>query len=229
MTRLDDKLVNDSIENVRDKLISMSSHFHSVCGWHSLHGTRSNLSGALLNLVKSSGGYLKLLSENLEADISVLALCARSLYENNLHIRYILMGEDELMLWLSEAITDNIQVLEGMLALDTEGDARKQRVILLGEIEKLSQMRSRYQLPEVKHPSGPADVARVVGQEDEHQALFKLYSKLVHPSSYLVNRPSDAASYEKRLILQIQAQLYGWDAFERACDSLAIPTDIRTP
>ncbi|WP_432735220.1 DUF5677 domain-containing protein [Ralstonia solanacearum] len=220
--------MNDSIESVREKLISMSSHFHSVCGWHSLHGVRSNLSDALLNLVKSSGGYLKLFADNLESDISVLALCARSLYENNLHIRYVLMGEDKLVLWLSEAITDNIQVLEGMLALGTEGDARKQRVILLGEIERLSQMRSKYQLPEVKRPSGPVDVAKVVGQEDEHQAFFKLYSKLVHPSSYLVNRPSDAGSYEQRLILQIQAQLYGWDAFERACDSLAIPADIRT-
>lgn len=62
---------------------------------------------------------------------------------------------------------------------------------------------------------------------DEYKALFKLFSKLVHPSSYLVNSYKDATSPEITSVLQIYLQLYVWDLFCRVCDALYVPENIR--
>jgi len=101
------------------------------------------------------------------------------------------------------------------------------RFVLRGEISRLKSLRKKYDLPERKHLPSSAAIAKRVDLKKEHDALFKLFSKLVHPSSYLINDYENAASSEVKMILKIHAQLYAWDTFSRVCSAVSVPQTIR--
>jgi hypothetical protein len=124
-------------------------------------------------------------------------------------------------------VTDKIQVLEGLLELDTVNDMNTQRATLRAEVERLTALREKYKLPSVKKPLDAGVIANDLGLSGEHKALFKLITKLVHPSSYLINDYSNAASSEVRAILQVHAQMYAWDTFSRICDVASVPKAFR--
>lgn len=181
---------------------------------------------ALFNLLTASASYLKVAGDNIETHISVLAMVTRNLYEINLQVRDILRSSDGIQRWQAEAIADKIQMLEGILELDTVSDTASQRAVLQTEIDRLRSLRHKHGLPDIK-PVSAGNIAKSVGLSREHSALFKLFSKLVHPSSYLVNDYKNAASDEIRMTLQIHAQLYAWDTFGRICDAVSMPKSVR--
>lgn len=103
----------------------------------------------------------------------------------------------------------------------------KQREILEAEIERLKSIRDRHNLPTIKSPASAGQIAKEVGLSEEHKNLYKLFSKIVHPSSYLVNDYKNAASTEIKMILQIHAQIYALDSFSRICTHFDVPTELR--
>lgn len=204
----------------------MAEGFTSAAEWISKNVQRTNESLALFNLLTASTSYLRVASENIEAHISVLAMVTRSLYEINLQVRDILRSPEGIQRWHAESIADKIQTLEGILELNTVRDMGNQRAELQTEIDRLKSLREKHELPDIK-PASAGNIAKSIGLSAEHGALFKLFSKLVHPSSYLVNNYENAASGEIRMILQIRAQLYAWDMFGRICDAVSMPKSVR--
>ncbi|MGC3875372.1 DUF5677 domain-containing protein [Halomonas sp. GXIMD04776] len=183
----------------------------------------------LVNLLSSTSDYLELMKSSLDFHISVLALCTRSIYEINIRIRSLIEHQDEMAKWQSEAVTDKVQTLEGILSLANESENIKEQYTLKSEIERLNNLVEKYGFPTVKQPASTGNLANKVGQEKEHKALFKLYSKLIHPSSYLVNDYGSASSLENQKILQIHAQLYAHDTVSRVCEELSVPNDVSKP
>jgi hypothetical protein len=155
--------------------------------WVKENTPRSDRSLALSNLLKAVSDNLEILKSSLDSHISILALATRSQYEINIRLRSVIKSDSELMKWSSEAITDKVQTLEGILSLDSDVDNIKARSILNSEILRLKSLAVKYSLPEVKNPASAGNIAGSLGLEAEHKALFKMFSKLVHPSSYLVN------------------------------------------
>jgi hypothetical protein len=225
--RLGDIVSTGTNTDVGQNLKQMECGFLSVCDWIKNNRPRNEQNVTLFNLLASSAQYLGLASENLESHASVLALATRSLYEVNLRTRSVLISEENMRQWHSEAVTDKIQVLEGLLELDTVNDMNTQRATLRAEVERLTALREKYKLPSVKKPLDAGVIANDLGLSGEHKALFKLITKLVHPSSYLINDYSNAASSEVRAILQVHAQMYAWDTFSRICDVASVPKAFR--
>jgi len=204
----------------------MAERFRLACKWISENVSRSEKTLALFNLLAASANYLDVAANNIEGHISTIALATRSLYEINLQTRDILFSSDSLRRWQGEAVTDKIQVLEGILGLDTVSALSEQRKALRTEIDRLLSLREKYRLP-AGRPSGTGEIAKSVGLAREHNTLFKLFSKLVHPSSYLTNDYGNAASDETAKNLQIHAQVYAWDTFSRICDAVSMPKSTR--
>ena len=150
----------------------------------------------------------------------------RGSHELNLRVRSILEDSSVTDKWCSEAITDKKQMLEGILEIEPVSGMEKQRTILRAEIDRLLGLRDKYNLPEVKSPKSAGEIAKDIGAEGEHRSLYKLFSKTLHPSSYLVNDYNNAASLEVAMTLQTHAQLYGWDALGRICEYLQVPDEI---
>ena len=216
-------------ENPRQISLSLKRKAKACRGaaiWISGNVERTDESLVLKNILVSATGYLNLGADNIRGHISVIAIVTRSLYELNLQTRDVIGSSAGLARWNGEAATDKMQVLEGIMELETVGDSGYQRHILSTEISRLRYLRRKYDLPE-KTPRSAGALENSVGLKREHRALFKLFSKLIHPSSYLVNDPKNAASPEVRDILIMHAQLYAGDTFERICSRIGVANSIR--
>lgn len=225
---LAERLRMGTVAEVHRMFLAMHQHFGTVCGWITRHVERTERSLVLFNFLSASANYVHMAAHSLETHVSVLALATRSLYELNLRSRHALESDDNMRLWLAEAAMDQIQLFDGMLRLARTGDAAEQCAILRSEIDRLKELVNKHKLPILERVPSTASIAESVGQTEEHRALFKLFSKLVHPSSYLVNSYSFAESQEVRVILQVHAQLYALDTLSRICDALSVPEDRRS-
>lgn len=214
-------------QDVYVTLSSMAEHFSKVCAWITENQKRTEKSLILFNLLSSSAQYLNVAAINLQNHGSVLALSTRSLYELNLRVRYVLSSDQNMQAWQAEAAVDKIQALEGILQLDTVSDNVAQKQVLQAEIVRLKGLLKKHNLANIQKIPSTSKIANTVGQTNEHKALFKLFSKLVHPSSYLINNYKDAISPEIVSILQIHLQIYAWDLFCQVCDALSVPKNIR--
>lgn len=209
-----------------DKIIKKSRF---IIRWIDKNVARTEKRVTLVNLLSSTSDYLELMKSSLDSHISVLALCTRSIYEINIRIRSLIEHPDEIAKWQSEAVTDKVQTLEGILSLANESENINEQRILKNEIERLKGLVEKYDFPFIKQPVSTGNLANKVGQENEHKALFKLYSKLVHPSSYLVNDYGGVSCIENQKTLQIHAQLYAHDTVSRVCEELAVPYEVSKP
>lgn len=157
--------------------------------------------------------YLDLAALHREGFVQVLAFCARNLYEIHLQSRYIQKDDACLNQWLAEAATDKIDMLEGILGLDPN-NATEQHAILRAEINRMEQLLIINNLTK-KKPYPIGSVAKDIGKEIEHKSLFKIFSKLLHPTSYLVNSSlEEVQNSETHNMLIIHIQLYAWDIVE---------------
>lgn len=177
-----------------------------------LDRTERNL--VLYNLLGKVRLYLYCLASSLSAPTEQIGFLTRSLFELNLITRYVLMGEENLKRFVSETALDRIQILEGLLELrqDSSKEAEK---ILEEEIARVKALVKKHCLT-LQKPAHINTIAKMVGIEYEYKALYKLFSKYVHPSSYIINAsPEEINSNEVRNIFLIQAQIYAGDTFQR--------------
>lgn len=226
--KLKDHVVDGSnLELIKsiDKIIRKSRF---IIRWEEKNLERTEISVLLVNILNSVCDYLEVTKLSINQHISVLALSTRSIYELNIRLRTLSDG-NERKKWASEAITDKAQTLEGILSLGTESENMQERLVLESEIARLKHLTTKYHLPTIKQPASTGNLAKTVAMEAEHKGLFKLYSKLVHPSSYLVNDYGNSASVENQKILQIHAQLYAHDTVSRICEHLAVPFEVSKP
>ena len=139
----------------------------------------------------------------------------RNLYELNLRVRYLLADPVNVNLFRAEMISDQIKLLGALAKLvdhsNVEGRATIQR-----RIDFRRQQLEKNHLEEMKQMMA-ADLAKQVGATDEHDRFYKLYSKYVHPSAYLVNSGQDffeLCDRHSRKMLLLNAQLYARDTLE---------------
>ena len=226
--KLKDYVVEGDQAALQKHLDKIIEEIVKISTWVETNIERTERKVLLCNFLSSISLYLEVAKTGLNSHISVLALATRSIYEINLRLRLVTSSEEELKKWASEGVTDNIQVLEGILLLNNEAENIAEKTILNNEIERLKKLIVKYSMPVVKSPESTANIAKIVGFENEHKGLFKLYSKLVHPSSYLVNCYNNAQSIENQKILQIHAQLYAHDSIEIISKVFNVPHEIRT-
>lgn len=217
-----------TVRETQDTMFAMYQHFYNVCEWVTKNRPRTEINLTLYSILSASPAYLKVAAQNIGNHVSVLALATRSLYELDLRVRHILASPENMNAWQSEAVEDKIQVLQGILGIETTKENEQQRAILRTEIDRLKSLRTKHKLPELKRIPTISSIAKSCGMSDEHAALFKMFSKLVHPSSYLVNDYSNATSPQVFAILSIHLQLYAWDLFSRICDALEVPETARS-
>lgn len=226
--KLKDYVVESSHSDFQNNLDKIIEQARIITLWINENVQRSVKSVALMNLLTAISDYIKVTRDSLNSHISILATSTRSIYELNVRVRTVLLNENELKNWFSEAVTDKVQILEGILTLGLKSESKSDRATLQQEIDRFQGLITKYEMPVIKHPTNTGSLAKLVGLEEEHKALFKLFSKLVHPSSYMVNDHKTASSIENKKILQIHAQLYAHDSITRIKEALNVP-DILNP
>ncbi len=129
-------------------------------------------------------------------------------------VRYVLLSEKNFTEWLGQALRDERDFIDGVLTL-AEANHAEQKSILLSRHEHLGGMAKRYGL-EFSRPFQVKEIAKAVGEEAEYVAMYKLFSKYVHPSSLLINNwARKGPGLEWINIFLISAQRYAGDTIER--------------
>ncbi len=76
----------------------------------------------------------------------------------------------------------------------------------------------------------PFEIAKEAGMDNEHQSFYKLYSKLVHASSFLVNGNRDEVNGPGIMAaLQLNVQYYGHALVGTVCDALGFDQNVVAP
>jgi hypothetical protein len=123
---------------------------------------------------------------------------------------------------MAEAEVDYIEILEGLIFLDPS-NLIGQTDVLRSEITRKKALLKKRN-PKMEKPHRIEKVADELGRKDEHKSLFKLFSKLLHPTSYLVNSSLEKTqNQEIRNMLVIHIQLYAWDIVDNIRQVIGLP------
>lgn len=220
---------HDTIKNVQKNILKIDSNYkrliHFCSGSKNIERTNKNV--ALTNIAKGTQRSLGLLVNNLsdDYDITLVALCTRNLFELNIRLRSIIKDENSLNTWMSEMVMDENQILDAISTIANDSHAAE--LDLFENKKKLNNsILDKHNLKSVKRPENVKDIAESVGELEEYTALFKLFSKLLHPTSYLINSHSAAGCIYNFNILIISAQKYAFDLFERLRTELNVPEGV---
>ncbi len=138
--------------------------------------------------------------------LEILALATRNTFELYLRLKHVMKSDANALAWRNEAVTDHLQIYEGILELDGPESAK---TTLAGELETIRRDAAARGLRPADDLMRVPDLARDVGLKREYLAFYKFYSKFVHPSSFLVNRPTAATTPAFRSTLMFNLQVYG--------------------
>lgn len=220
---------HDTIKNIQKNILKIDLNYKRLIqfcsGSQNIERTDKNV--ALTNIAKGTHRTLNLLTKNLsdDYDITLVALCARNLFELNIRLRSIVKHECSLNTWISEMVMDENQILDAISTIANDSHAAE--LELFENKKKLNNsLLDKHGLKSVGKPETVKSIAKDVGELEEYIVLFKLFSKLLHPTSYLINSYNSASCIDNFNILIISAQKYALDLFERLRSELNVPDGI---
>jgi hypothetical protein len=162
----------------------------------------SELEVALRNLARYARWLLLMFRHGLGSPIEFYGWASRGLFELYLLTLFVLLSEENVRLFLHAAMTDEIMMMEGIeqLEADITPDVRAN---LRAQIERLEAARG----DRVSRLPDYASMATAVGARNEYDAFWKIYSKYVHPSSWVVNgQPAGVRNVAYQQMFRVQAQ-----------------------
>ena len=193
---------------VRDKIQEKASNLDSLLATIQASRPRNNRNLALFRLGYCALRHLKRAADSVEGDIEQLAWRVRNLHEIDLILRFVSRGDDDLAQWLGQMPNDEKDLVEGFLCLEDSyriSDVKEMKA----RLERLNAVCERMGT-RMSRAFNMRTIAKALEKEKEYRLIYKLYSKFVHPSSWIVNGAQErtgATTY--RNILVSMAQVLG--------------------
>ncbi|NAW97242.1 DUF5677 domain-containing protein [Vibrio sp. V23_P3S9T160] len=221
--RVEIKTEKDVVKNIE----KIGKNYKKVIAWTqgscNLDLTLEN--EMLKNLLLSNESYIKYIANGAYKDIQLLALGVRSVLENLARARFIMQSDKNLNRWVSEALMDQKALVQAFQSIGNETSEEYKH--LEDELKRLDGLYEKYELPVVKQPQQIKAMTEAVQLVDDYDSVFKLTSKLIHPSSLFINSRSSMDSFEYHNILVICGQLYLWSLLNEICEKLAVPESVK--
>lgn len=126
------------------------------------------------------------LIRNQNAPIEHIALSARNLFECYLLTAYILDDPSRAKEFISQKAFDELEINEGFLSLTNTNTSAETIKAIKDRKDYINKLMENSGLTPSKHWT-VGHLAQQTNNKDEYDAFFKLYSKYVHPSSWLMN------------------------------------------
>lgn len=217
--------IKDIVAHMPDHQVS--EHFHKLSGTVAalareigVRTERSNASIAYANIANRTATELSRLARLYPSEIEGAAWCARNIFERNLVLRYISRRSENFNRWMGQFAGDEKQIIEGFLTLSADSNL-PERKVLQDRLDAIKTITTKHNI----QTSGPFNIKAIADEEglsDEYVGLYKLFSKYVHPSSWLVNASSESVQSKEYVnIFLIYAQLHAGDSCTRIDEWLA--------
>lgn len=142
----------------------------------------STLNSALLGLLKEAQRENSRLLSSLD-DLTLSSLAIRNLFEIYLVFKHIYSDEKALFSWFGQLHKDSKEVRDGFITLMVKKGLDTTELQEIQKFEDKSLEESQFQS---KGAFQVRDLAEKYGCLDDYQFVYKLSSKLVHPSSMKV-------------------------------------------
>lgn len=224
--RIRDKVFFKTEKDVIKNIQKIGKRYTKAIAWlqgaHNIAPTKE--AEILKNILISTQGYTKYIESGAYNDIQLLALGVRSVLENLARSRFIMQSDENLDRWLSEVITDQKAIIKGFLSLSEQSNTNVKS--LEKELTRLDGLCEKYNFPVVKQPQQVKAMTDAVGLVEDYESIYKLTSKLIHPSSLYINSSSTLDSQVHHNILVICGQLYLISMFSEICKKLNAPAEI---
>lgn len=134
--------------------------------------------------------YARVLFERLitnqDAPIEHIALAARNLFECYLLVAYVIDNPSRAKEFISQKAFDELEINEGFLSLTTATTSQTSVKMIQDRMDYIKKLMKSAELTPSRHWN-VSHLALQTNNKIEYDAFFKLYSKFVHPSSWLVN------------------------------------------
>lgn len=141
---------------------------------------------ALRNLSSYTSKLFDRLIANQNAPVEHLALSARNLFECYLLIAYIIDDPARAKEFISQKAFDEKEINEGFLSLTNANTSDVSIKMINDRMEYINNLMKSHGLTPSKHWT-VGYLAQKTDNKEEYDGFFKLYSKYVHPSSWIVN------------------------------------------
>lgn len=209
-----DMVVIGSVTDLKQHLSELSASALLLSKEISDTVVRSNESVVYCNFMKRTAQELMQLREFVPGGIAGVAWVSRNLFEIDLLIAHLVRSEDNLGRWLGQLALDEKQVIEGMLAL-CSSTTLSEATTLEQRLRTIDKLALKHEVQLSSH-FNMKDLSRKANVEREYEAIYKLASKFVHPSSWSINAMHASAytgDYER--ILLTYAQIFAESGLSR--------------
>jgi len=166
------------------------------------------LAFAIQNILLYSAKQVEQLSIYLEGPIDFISWKARNLFEAYLLCEYLVQFPAQAKVFIGQIAVDELQINEGFLGINATKNSDIYKKIILDRNEYIRSTLNKHKLKETGFWT-VSFLAKAVDCQDEYTAFFKLYSKYVHPSSWIINgQESQYDTLVFRNVFILQAQYY---------------------
>lgn len=187
----------------KDQFELSSKNFLSVIGF--LEGKDySTLNGALISLLKEANRENTRLLSSLD-DLTLASLSIRNLFEIYLITKHIYRDEKALFSWYGQSHKDSKEVNDGFITLMEKKGLDTTELKDIQNFQDDSLQKSPFQS---KGGFQVRSLAEKYGYLDDYQFIYKLSSKLVHPSSMKVMTYETLTENSNYLSVVLQVGVY---------------------
>jgi hypothetical protein len=211
------EIVRGSRETVRANIIFMRESCESLAEYMRERLEKDERNLTLHNILSQTAIQLRRVEEWFDGPADLIAWPTRNLFELNLSLRYALESDASLRHYMSLMATDEIEILKGVLEL-AEDPTSKDAQVLRRRIEAVKQIVEKHGL-RLRKGLSVSQLAKRAHVTRAYRAFFKLYSKYVHPSSFLVNATPERRDEFKDAFL-VEVQRYAADTFFRVSEAV---------
>lgn len=162
--------------------------------------------------LRSLTSYTSMLLERLaiyqQSPIEFIALSSRNLFECYLLVAFILSDPSKAKEFVGQKASEELEINEGFLSITKPGTPEATVKSIQDRMTYIKELMKNHEIPIEKHWT-VSNLAKQTNNKVEYEAFFKLYSKYIHPSSWILN--SQANEYDNpvfRNIFVMQGQHY---------------------
>lgn len=211
------------LDKLAERLSELEALLTKLCNEIQAGFKRDDKNLAIHGLASRTAFEMAKLKGALRSPTEYLALCARNLFELNARTRFVFQSDRNLQAWIGEVAQDEKEIIEGVLQLGQS--SKKDIEILRARLAQIDQTATKHGVPLARVPR-VSDLAKAAGLEKEYKGLFKLYSKYVHPSSWIVNGGGRTHSWDVRNIFIVRSQQYAFDTLNRISGSFGLNENL---
>jgi Family of unknown function (DUF5677) len=206
--KLGDRVRFGSNAEVLDNLRAIGQQLVVAASKIDVQNKDDYLGFALNGLVRYSSIQVLRLVELYEGSIESHAWIARNLFEGYLLCAYIREDASRARQFVSQKGVDELQINEGFMTL-CQDQSEPSLQVVRERNDRIKWALNKHATPVSQRPWRVEFLAKQTGNQGEYEAFFKLYSKYVHPSSWLIfGEPNETDTPVLANIFLIQAQYY---------------------